>query len=614
MSAAADRSTISTQRAWVLTALVAAQLWAALSSLPRDSGSNTVQFVAAAAVVCAVLAMFGLRSIPIRWIVRSLTLVSGMLLARFGELGVYGGIGGSWKALLWLGATAAALASAPSSRSVPGEHGTVIRAENVPELDASIARTGTGAAPRSGGLPAALMVAAVCLIGATALLVGPRTTNIFPTGASAGEALDLTDNRQGNSLVAQDSLDMTGRPSLTERVVMNVRSPIASVWRTEIYDEWDGQRWTRSIGRNGELLTGGVVQPDEFDLAASDAATRGTVTEQEFRMEVGFATAVPSAPSPLSVDSSEPFAQRFDGTLVSPIQPMSRGTTYTVRSGQLPTNADLLRRVSKGPASERVPEALMERYATPPEASDRTLQLVEDLTAGKDNDYDRIQAIEAWFNDNTTYSLDAPLSPAGVDVVDHFLFEAEQGWCEQIATSFVVMARAAGIPARLATGFAPGDWDGVGGRFVVRESDAHAWAEVWFPEYGWVVFDPTAIVPLAGTADATAGAAAIDWREALGGALAVIGIVAIATGPLTRWVLRQSDRRRLRRRREQLVKDRWDVAEELRIEAVGRRAGRVRGPGETITVFADAVGGVVGDESMSQRGVEIDRHRYDTRR
>lgn len=329
-------------------------------------------------------------------------------------------------------------------------------------------------------------------------------------------------------------------------------------------------------------------------------------------MEVGFATAVPSAPSPMSVESRQQFGQRSDGTLVSPVDPMSRGTTYTVRSGQIPSNPQQLRDVSTGPASERVPGAVMERYASPPEATDRTLQLVEELTAGKGNDYDRILAIEEWFNDNTTYSLDAPLSPAGVDVVDHFLFESEQGWCEQIATSFVVMARAAGVPARLATGFAPGEWDGVGGRFVVRESDAHAWAEVWFPEYGWVVFDPTAIVPTAGTAEAAAGAAAIDWRELLGSVLAAVGVIAIAAGPVSRFVRRWSDRRVAARRHRQLVKQRWDVAEELRIEEVGRRAGRPREPAETITVYSDVVGALVSDDSIAGTGVEIDRHRYDT--
>ena len=145
MSAAADRSSISTQRVWVLTAAVAAMLWASLASLPTGGGRN---LAAEAAALCAVLAMFGLRSVPIRWIVRGMALLSGMLLARFGELSVTGGgVGGSWRVLIWLAATAAALALAPSSRAVPGrDKGVVIRAEDL----AAAGGVGTAAAPDGG--------------------------------------------------------------------------------------------------------------------------------------------------------------------------------------------------------------------------------------------------------------------------------------------------------------------------------------------------------------------------------------------------------------------------------------------------------------------------------
>ena len=101
----ADRRSVSSQRVWLLTALVGVQLWVSLSSLPSDPQRRT--FAAEAASLCAVLAMFGLRSLPLRWIVRGLTLLSGLLLARFGELGALDGVMGSWRVLVWLVATAA---------------------------------------------------------------------------------------------------------------------------------------------------------------------------------------------------------------------------------------------------------------------------------------------------------------------------------------------------------------------------------------------------------------------------------------------------------------------------------------------------------------------------
>lgn len=602
----ADRTTISSQRAWLLTVLVSVQLWVALSSLPTDPSRRT--FAAEAATLAALLAMFGLRSVPIRWIVRGLTLASGMLLARFGELGVLNGVGGSWRVLVWLGVTAAALALAPSSRSVPGRSaGLVVRAEDVQRLQrpsgAPSGPDGDGRPARAAaGVPVALVLAAVCLIGATALLVGPRTSLAFPTGARAGDLIDLSDNRADNALVASDRLDMTTRPRLTDQIVMTVRSPLASFWRAETFDVWDGSAWTRSEGTDGSFLVDGQVEPAPFDLAA----TEGEPSEQEFRMEVGFATVAPSAASPVQVDSVQPLAQRTDGTLVTPADPLSSGSTYTVQSRQIPTTPEQL----AGTDRDDIPGAVLEQYAAEPIATERTRDLVEQITAGLTSDYDKVRAFERWMDTNTTYSLDAPLAPKDVDVVDHFLFESRQGWCEQIASSLVVMSRLAGVPARLATGFTPGEWDAVGGRFVVRERDAHAWAEVWFPEFGWVTFDPTADVPLAGTAEATPGAAAIDWREVVGVVLAVVGLVALGHGPLLRRWRRRRERRAELRRRSELEASRWDVAEEARLEQLGREAGRPRRPDETVTSYARALAGVVGDAQVSDRGVAIDRYRY----
>jgi len=602
-----DRSTISTQRVWALTALVGAQFWSALSSLPTDGQS----YAGEAAAVCAVLAMFGLRSVPIRWIVRATALSSGLLLARFGELGALGGIGGSWRVLLWLGVVAAALVLAPSSRATPGRApGVVVRAEDVPapESDAAarvLADTTDGRRPRPGAVPVALMVASVALVGAAALLSGPRMATAFPVGARVGDLVDLADNRQDNALVATDELDMTTRPRLSDRVVMTVRSPLASFWRTETFDEWDGSTWRRTDLGGRYLDDDGRVEPSPEDLAA----VSGVDSEQEFRIEVGFATAVPSAPAAVQVDSVQELAQRSDGTLISPDRALSRGTTYTVQSRQVPTDPDRLRELGRG----EVPVAVLERYAQPPVATDRTVELARELTEGLDNTYDKVLALEGWMDDTTEYDLEAPLSPQGVDVVDHFLFDSQLGWCEQIASSLVVMARHAGIPARLTTGFTPGEWDAVGGRFVVRELHAHAWAEVWFPEVGWVTFDPTASVPLAGTEEATPGAAAVDWREVAGLALLVVGVGALVTGPARRWARRRSLARAEARRRRAVVRSRWDAAEEAEIERLGARAGRAREPAETVSAYAGVVAGLVDDPEVADRGRAVDRFRYGSR-
>ncbi len=279
---------------------------------------------------------------------------------------------------------------------------------------------------------------AVALVGAAALLLGPRAGQAFPVGARLGDAIDLGDARGDNALVATDRLDMTTRPRLTDEVVMTVRSPIASFWRTETFDLWDGSTWTRSDGRLS-LLTDGEVVPAADDLAAAD----GVPTRQEFRIETGYATAVPSAPSAVTVDGPQQLAQRPDGTLAAPIDAMGRGTVYGVTSRQLPADEATL----AAAGDVRVPETVLARYAQPPVTTGRVSQLAQRITATAATDIDRVRAIEAWLDANTEYSLDAPLSPRGVDVVDHFLFESRLGWCEQIASSLVVLARSAGVPA-----------------------------------------------------------------------------------------------------------------------------------------------------------------------
>ncbi|MFS8136913.1 MAG: DUF3488 and DUF4129 domain-containing transglutaminase family protein [Thermomonas sp.] len=98
----------------------------------------------------------------------------------------------------------------------------------------------------------------------------------------------------------------------------------------------------------------------------------------------------------------------------------------------------------------------------------------------------------AWITRDFAYTLNVPL--AGHDEVDDFLFDRKQGYCEHFSSSFVVLMRAAGIPARVVTGYAGGYRNPIGGYWLVLRSDAHAWAEIWLPNRGWVRVDPTAAV------------------------------------------------------------------------------------------------------------------------
>jgi transglutaminase-like putative cysteine protease len=124
----------------------------------------------------------------------------------------------------------------------------------------------------------------------------------------------------------------------------------------------------------------------------------------------------------------------------------------------------------------------------------RVLALARDLTATAPTPYDRALVIESYLRE-FPYSLDTPFPPVGQDVTDYFLFDLQTGYCDYYATSMVVLARAAGIPARMVVGYSSGKYDVDLEAYIVTEDQAHSWAEIYFPGYGWVEFEPTAGLP-----------------------------------------------------------------------------------------------------------------------
>ncbi|MFQ6059030.1 MAG: DUF4129 domain-containing transglutaminase family protein, partial [Anaerolineae bacterium] len=104
-------------------------------------------------------------------------------------------------------------------------------------------------------------------------------------------------------------------------------------------------------------------------------------------------------------------------------------------------------------------------------------------------------AIEAYLR-KLKYNEQIKAPPPGRDGVDYFLFDSQEGYCDYYASAFVVLARAVGIPARIAAGYSLGDYEPEIEAYRIREYDAHSWPEVYFPRYGWVEFEPTAADPL----------------------------------------------------------------------------------------------------------------------
>jgi hypothetical protein len=141
-------------------------------------------------------------------------------------------------------------------------------------------------------------------------------------------------------------------------------------------------------------------------------------------------------------------------------------------------------------ASADYPDAYKHMYLQLPQLDPRVAKLAAQITAGAKNPYDKAARIETYLKTKYGYSLDLT-DPHGKDPLSYFLFDRRAGHCEYFASAMTILVRTLGVPARYVTGFLPGEYNDLGGDYIVRASDAHAWVEVYFPDYGWVTFDPT---------------------------------------------------------------------------------------------------------------------------
>ena len=177
--------------------------------------------------------------------------------------------------------------------------------------------------------------------------------------------------------------------------------------------------------------------------------------------------------------SSLPTALLGQRLLVPPRQYSTVGSISTA-------GADALRRTEQD-----YPASITDRYLQLPHDFPETVKgLARELTQDEDNPYDMVEAIRRYLL-SLPYSVNVVIPPPGQDWVEHFLLVHRKGYCQNYASAMITMLRSMGIPARLAVGFAPGVWDEGREVWDVQARHYHAWPEVYFPDYGWIEFEPT---------------------------------------------------------------------------------------------------------------------------
>jgi len=563
------------------TAATAASMGLAASSVPSARQPPSVLMAMGAG--SAALGMIALRSLSVQRVARAQVIVAALLAARLGVM--TGGVA-SGRAILWVMVSLAALAI-----------GSYIEHRHRPLLGAPGPARTTARTP-GGGRWAVQAAGFVALATAAALFGGPAVARNISAGSNSG----AFPGTPAAPLNRTDRIDMGNRPELGDRVLFTVRAAFPSFWRTATFDTWDGRGWSRSEDSLYALASGGRLTASPDDLAAAG----GTLLEQEIRIESEGSVALPAAASALLIDSPEVAVQYRDGTLASAF-PLGRGASYTVQSRVPAATEGQLRAAGTRP----VPDSVTESYGQRLQASDRTRALAIELVKDAPGSFERVQAVESWLGQNTRYNLDAPLTPPGRDVVDHFLFESKEGWCEQVASASVVLLREMGVPARVAAGFTSGDPDPITGRFVVKEQNAHSWTEVWFAGIGWVPFDPTSGVRLADGGRSSSQPTS-NWVDAVAIALLVIGFVLAGAEPLVRLLVATSGVVKRRRRRRQALAGRTGRSSELEalIESAGHAAGLSREPSETAAAFGARVAGRSGVPVAERAGTLADSLRY----
>ncbi|MCX6044890.1 MAG: hypothetical protein NT075_07235 [Chloroflexi bacterium] len=180
---------------------------------------------------------------------------------------------------------------------------------------------------------------------------------------------------------------------------------------------------------------------------------------------------------------------RSDGDLIAV---WAREQSYTIVSAIPAVSEEQLSATPSWDDQHPLPAGYAVDLQLPNTISDRTRQLATKLTADQPTAYAKAHAIESYLR-QFEYDLKVPKPPANVaDVADYFLFDLRRGYCDYYATAFVVLARLAGLPTRFSTGYAVGHWSQSEQLWIITEAEAHSWPEVYFPDYGWIPFEPTA--------------------------------------------------------------------------------------------------------------------------
>ena len=302
----------------------------------------------------------------------------------------------------------------------------------------------------------------------------------------------------------RDTLPLGTRAKQSTTIVFLVYSQSSAeelprlYWRGRVYDHFENGRWTTTNIKNLNFA------PQDGDLEIADTQNRVN-TNFTFNVYLPGQTILYTAAQPLWVshpasilykkipqegEKQEDVAdinETIDITTLRAVPYLSNGDSYHTNSMIVNPSAAELRN-----AGEEYPAWVTNEYLQlPADFSFRIQSLAFEITVEEKTPYDKTTAITNYLRKEIKYNPIVSLPEGIPDPLEYFLLDSKQGFCNYYASAEVLMLRSVGIPARLAVGFAQGEPDLQNTFYTVRERDAHAWPEVYFPNFGWVEFEPT---------------------------------------------------------------------------------------------------------------------------
>jgi transglutaminase-like putative cysteine protease len=261
-------------------------------------------------------------------------------------------------------------------------------------------------------------------------------------------------------------------------------------WRSQIFDKYSDDQWRTTHSAREQFGAPEKYIPLPGWLASQKVEF--AITSHIPLTSIVFAPALPySVSRPFEVIYQPIEDNLWDVAGVYFQDPISAGEIYYAASSVSTPSITQLR-----VSSSDYPEWIREYYLQLPDDFSQLIgSLALEITQSDLTNYDRAASITQYLRNEIIYKEVIPSPPARSDPIEWFLFESKSGFCNYYATAEILLLRSIGIPARLVIGYAQGKWDSEDNTFLVYQRDGHAWPEVFFPDIGWVEFEPTVSQP-----------------------------------------------------------------------------------------------------------------------